>query len=200
MVAFIRHIVVALFYGSLYWNVSGTAIQSRLSLLFFAIMFVMLGQQQVVPSVFEDRLLYYREKGAHVYGPWSYWMTCATCYVPQNVVNTLVYSAIVYPMAGMHRGTGPFFYFYLIVMLSSLCSLYFCQLLSVCLPNAQTAVAIFPAALFLFIAFAGFIVRIPSLNPWLGSWAPYVSFARWVSCVIQALVDGTLVHDAYVRV
>lgn len=47
-----------------------TAIQSRLSLLFFAIMFVMLGNQQAIPSVFEDRLLYYREKGAHVYGPY----------------------------------------------------------------------------------------------------------------------------------
>jgi hypothetical protein len=49
-------------------QVSPTAIQSRLSLLFFAIMFVMLGNQQAIPSVFEDRLLYYREKGAHVYG------------------------------------------------------------------------------------------------------------------------------------
>lgn len=68
VVAVVRHVLVALFYGSLYWQVAPTAIQSRLSLLFFAIMFVMLGNQQVIPSVFEDRLLYYREKGAHVYG------------------------------------------------------------------------------------------------------------------------------------
>ena len=53
-------------------QVSPTAIQSRLSLLFFAIMFVMLGNQQAIPSVFEDRLLYYREKGAHVYGAYRY--------------------------------------------------------------------------------------------------------------------------------
>lgn len=105
VVAVIRHVLVALFYGSLYWRVrrrarhraqhntstprphtwlialparptpslsqvAPTAIQSRLSLLFFAIMFVMLGNQQAIPSVFEDRLLYYREKGAHVYGPY----------------------------------------------------------------------------------------------------------------------------------
>jgi hypothetical protein len=47
IVGIIRHVLVALFYGSLYWHISPTATQSRLSLLFFAIMFVMLGNQQV---------------------------------------------------------------------------------------------------------------------------------------------------------
>lgn len=64
-------------------------------------------------------------------------------------------------------------------MLCSLCALFFCQLLSISLPSPQTAVAVFPATLFLFIAFAGFIVRLPSLPAWLGSWCPDVSFARW---------------------
>jgi hypothetical protein len=43
----------------------------------------------------------------------------------------------------------------------------------------QIAVSIFPAALFLIIAFAGFVVRIPTLPEWLGCWAPDVSFGRW---------------------
>lgn len=110
MVGIIRHVLVALFYGSLYWQVEATAIQSRLSLLFFAIMFVMLGNQQTIPAVYEDRLLYYREKGANVYGAYSYWMTCATSYVPQNVLNTLIYCSIVYFMAGLnaqHPGEPP---------------------------------------------------------------------------------------------
>lgn len=29
-------------------------------------------------------------------------MTCATAYVPQNLINTLIYSAIVYHMAGLN--------------------------------------------------------------------------------------------------
>jgi hypothetical protein len=182
VVALIRHILVALFYGSLYWQVAPTAIQSRLSLLFFTIMFVMLGNQQTIPAVYEDRLLYYREKGAHVYGPYSYWMTCAASYIPQNIINTLVYSAIVYSMSGLNSSNHTlacFGYFYLVVMLCSLCALFFCQLLSISLPSPQTAVAVFPATLFLFIAFAGFIVRLPSLPTWLGSCCPGGSFARW---------------------
>lgn len=37
----------------------------------------------------------------------SYWMTCATAYVPQNLVNTLIYSAIVYHMAGLNSACVP---------------------------------------------------------------------------------------------
>lgn len=43
----------------------------------------------------------------------------------------------------------------------------------------DTAVALFPVALFFFIAFGGFIVRLPTLPEYLRSWAPIVSFVRW---------------------
>jgi len=195
VVGLIRHVLVALFYGSLYWQVAPTAIQSRLSLLFFAIMFVMLGNQQSIPAVYEDRLLYYREKGAHVYGPYSYWMTCAASFIPQIILNTLLYSGIMYPMAGLHSNFACFGYFYLVTMLCSLCALFFCQLLSITLPNPQTAVAVFPASLFIFVLFAGFIVRLPSLPSWIGAWCPDASFARWA---FQGLVINELDGNARV--
>lgn len=185
LVGVIRHIFVALFYGSLYFQMAADAIEARLSLLFFAIMFVMLGNQQCIPSIFDDRLLYYREKGAHIYSYFSYWLTCPNVYLPQIVLNTFLYSVIVYPMAGLHPCWGAFWFFYLVVALSSMNALFFCQFLAIALPSAQTTVAIFPAALFLFIAFAGYIVRLPTLPTWLSTWAPDVSFARWS---FQALV------------
>jgi hypothetical protein len=38
---------------------------------------------QAIPQVFEDRLLFYRERAAGVYGPFAYWATCASAYIPQ---------------------------------------------------------------------------------------------------------------------
>lgn len=43
----------------------------------------------------------------------------------------------------------------------------------------DTAVALFPVFLFFFLAFGGFIVRLPTLPGYLGSWAPPISFVRW---------------------
>jgi hypothetical protein len=45
-----RNLLVATFHGSLYTNLSSKAIQSRLSLLFFAIMFVMMASQAFIPG------------------------------------------------------------------------------------------------------------------------------------------------------
>ncbi|CAM9674994.1 unnamed protein product [Choristocarpus tenellus] len=49
----------------------------------------------------------------------------------------------------------------------------------------ETAVALFPVALFSFIAFGGFVVRIPTLPKYLQTWAPLLSFVRWA---LQGLV------------
>lgn len=43
----------------------------------------------------------------------------------------------------------------------------------------DTAVALFPVFLFFFIAFGGFIVRLPTLPGYLRAWAPTISFVRW---------------------
>lgn len=43
----------------------------------------------------------------------------------------------------------------------------------------NTAVAMFPVVLFFLVAFAGFIVRLPTLPTYLKGWASDLSFARW---------------------
>jgi hypothetical protein len=48
--ASLRNIVIAVFHGSLYYRMRSDAIQSRLSLLFFAIMLVMMSNQQFIPK------------------------------------------------------------------------------------------------------------------------------------------------------
>ena len=45
-----RNIIIGLFHGTLYTNLAPGAIQSRLSLLFFAIMFVMMANQAFIPK------------------------------------------------------------------------------------------------------------------------------------------------------
>lgn len=45
-----KKVVVAIFHGTLYLGLAPGAIQSRLSLLFFAIMFVMMANQSFIPK------------------------------------------------------------------------------------------------------------------------------------------------------
>ena len=62
-------------------------------------------------------------------------------------------------------------------------------------PTSQMSVSIFPAALFVVVAFAGFVVRLPSLPRWLGSWAPLLSFGRWA---FQGLVINEFAGNKHI--
>lgn len=48
-------------------------VYERVGVIFFSLVFVVLGNQQNIPRIFQDRLLFYRERGAGVYGAWEYW-------------------------------------------------------------------------------------------------------------------------------
>lgn len=45
-----------------------------MGVIFFSLVFVILGNQQNIPRVFQERLMLYRERGAGVYGSVEYWV------------------------------------------------------------------------------------------------------------------------------
>lgn len=116
VVASIRHVIVALFYGSLYFQLSGgtssTAYSNRLGLFFFTLMFFIIGHQQSIPALIEDRLIFYRERGAKAYGAMSYWCSLWTVQLPLVIMNTLLYAVILYYMVGLRSNKDSFGYFY----------------------------------------------------------------------------------------
>jgi ABC-type multidrug transport system permease subunit len=179
VVGFLRHIIVGLFYGSIYFKLTASQTQERLSLLFFSIVFMVLGNQQFIPTIFDERLLFYREKAAKAHGTFPYWLTMSLTNIPLVILNSVTFCAIVYSLTGFRDGSDHFGYFFIIVSLSNIVGLFFCQCLSAMSPSSQTAITIFPGALFFLLAFAGFIVQLPTLPGYLRSWAPIISFTRW---------------------
>lgn len=180
---------MGLFYGSIFYQIdTGTDTAdytNRLSLMFFSLMFMVLGHQQAIPSLFEDRLVFYRERGARAYGAIPYWFSSWFLQVPLIFINVLIFSAIVYSMAGFTSASGCFGLFFGALFLSSVTGLFMAQFIASLAPSAQAAISFFPVALFFSVAFAGYIVYLPEFDQWLRCWAPYLSFMRWA---FQAMV------------
>jgi len=174
-----RQVAVALFYGSIYHNLKNDQILERSSLCFFTVMFVVLGHQQSIPIVFDERLLFYRERAAKVYGDFGYFLTGGVAIFPINMVYCFIFVFVLYFLTGFRRTFEAVAFFFVVVAACSACGLFYCQLLACLCPSQQTAITLFPATLFFFIAFAGYIIFIPSLPEWLSSWAPSISFVRW---------------------
>ena len=190
----VRHIVVALFYGSIYSNLGEDQKLERMSLCFFTLMFVVMGHQQNIPIVFEERLLFYRERGAKIYGNFSYWLTGGVSVVPLTIVMVAIFASAMYKMTGFRSEWDAFLFFFFIASITSLNGLFYCQLLSVLSPSQQAAIALYPATLFFFISFTGYIIQIPALPEWLRGF-PDVSFLRWgfQSLVINEFQGNSMV-------
>lgn len=176
-----RFILVAIFYGSIFLQLKkGTDTKNyynRISIFFFSLMFLMMVHQSSIPAMLDDRLLFYRERGARAYGALPYWLSSLITQLPIVFLATLAFSLVIYWMVGFRAGAfGYFFYFTLTV---SICGLFFSQFLAAVSASSQMALTLTPLFLLIFILFAGFLVYVNAFPEWLGYWGPYISFMRY---------------------
>jgi ABC-type multidrug transport system permease subunit len=174
---------VALFYGSIYYSLhTGTASDcytDRLGLFFFSLMFMIIGHQQAVPALIDDRLLFYRERGAKAYGGFSYWLSSWLLQLPLISMNVMLYCLIAYYMVALRSGSDHFIYYYYILMLTSFSGFFIACFIASVAPSSQAALSYYPIVLFFSIVFSGFLIYIPQFPAWMGNWGPYISFMRY---------------------
>ena len=84
--SFMRTIVVSLFYGTIFIGVGkggdSSAYFNMLSVLFFSLTNNVMGMQTAVPAMINNRLVFYRERGAMAYGAFPYWISCWITMLP----------------------------------------------------------------------------------------------------------------------
>jgi len=62
----------------------------------------------------------------------------------------------------------------------SVAGLYLCQYLAASNPSPPVAIAKYPPLAFFMLGFAGYLVKLDTLDDYLKVWAPNISFVRWV--------------------
>ena len=126
-----RHLIIGTFYGTVFYQLpTGNDVADyteRLALFFFSLMFVIMGHQQTIPALQEERLIFYRERGSNAYGAFPYWFACWFLMIPTTCINVLLYSVLLYTLSGLRPGLKYFGIFYLAMLLSSYCGLFVCQ-------------------------------------------------------------------------
>ncbi len=171
------------FYGSIYFQLAGgsdsTAYSNRSGIFFFSLLFMVIGHQQAIPVYMEERLLFYRERGAKAYGALSYWITTFILQVPLIFVNVFLYCCVCYWMVGLKATASAFGDFYIIMAMSSVIGLFSAGFISAISPSTQAALSYFPCLMFFAVSFAGFVIYIPQFPAWIGNWAPYISYMRY---------------------
>ena len=147
-----RNMIIGLFYGTVYYNLdTGTdtsVYTNRLSVVFFSLMFMIMKDMQSIPILMQDRLVFYRERGAKAYGAFTYWITTWLIQLPVSFFACLVYCAVLYPMVGFRDGGHHFGNFLYFLSMQSFTAMFAGLFIAAISPNSQAGLSYFPIVLF----------------------------------------------------
>jgi ABC-type multidrug transport system permease subunit len=176
---------VGLFYGTVFYQLdTGKACdescyQDRMSLLYFGMLLMLMGQLDNLPILIDDRLIYYREHGAKAYSPLAYYLSTFLLQLPLMAVNVLCYSLCMYPMTGLRAGARHYAYFFFFMLFSCYCSMLMTYTCAALAKTTEVALGYFPAPFAFNLLYAGYLVFIPAMEDWQKVWMPYLSYFRF---------------------
>lgn len=185
-----KNIVVGLLIGIVFFGqgdisepfyvdgVQEAEVSSVNSILFFTMMFTMVGNLQAIPYLSCQQTVYRRELASHAYYTTPYWISQLFTTSPINIFFHFIFVIFMYFLVGLPSDGEYFFYYFFLTFFMNMVA-YYCSLwLAAACQSEALAFAVFPMT-FLFVAnFSGYSITLDSLPP-LWSWAPYISYGRW---------------------
>lgn len=157
---------------------SQLGLQSRVGLLFMAILYSVFGAVAAIAMVMDERALFFRERLAGSYGYTSYLIKLIAVKVPFDFIAAFCVIVPLYFLAGLRLDAGSFFYLVMLAFLSTILSVSFAQLCAIVSPNQGVAIGLLTLVLQISMIFAGFFIRRGQVpDYWI--WAPWVSFMAY---------------------
>ncbi|EAL62752.1 ABC transporter G family protein [Dictyostelium discoideum AX4] len=181
MTRIIRSILLSVVTGTLYLQLKNDqdGVMDRISFIFFTSTFASISCLSNIPTVFEDRFLFYHELNSNTYRHLSYILAMILADLPFTIMYSLLFSAPIYWIVGLQNDVDKFLFFIFVYYLYLQVLVSFSQLLGMVSPTLATANEITGISFSVFSLFAGFIIKkddIPSYYKWLN----YVSITRYL--------------------
>ncbi|KAK9279099.1 hypothetical protein L1049_012774 [Liquidambar formosana] len=174
----------ALIFGTAFWDV-GSKRDSTQSLyvvmgaLYAACLFLGINNSaSVQPVVSVERTVFYRERAAGMYSPFSYAAAQGVVEIPYIAVQTIVYGVITFLMVNFERTLRKFLLYILFMFLTFTYFTFYGMMAIGLTPNQNLAAVISSACYSLWNLLAGFLVPKPSIPGWW-IWFYYLCPIAW---------------------
>jgi ABC-type multidrug transport system ATPase subunit/ABC-type multidrug transport system permease subunit len=186
--------LIALLMGTLYYqssyNQKGAA--NRVSLMYLSVMFPMMSAMAKIPSLISSRQLYFREKNSQMYSPFAYYLGRILGDLPYVIMESLIYTAVLYWLSGM-RGDyyGSHYGMYLVCFfIVRSTGIAFVELFSGLTPEGESASSITATSFTIFQLFAGFLIKKSNIpTGWI--WMHYLSMMKYsIGFLVANELDG----------
>jgi ABC-type multidrug transport system ATPase subunit/ABC-type multidrug transport system permease subunit len=207
-VRFLFTIVIALMFGTMFWDLGSKTKKSQdlfnaMGSMYAAVLYIGIQNAgSVQPVVVVERTVFYRERAAGMYSAFPYAFGQVVIEFPYIMVQTLIYGVLVYSMIGFEWTVAKFLW-YLFFMYFTLLYFTFYGMMAVGLtPNESVAAVISSAFYNVWNLFSGYLIprtRIPVWWRWF-SWICPVAWTLYGLVTsqfgdIQQTLEGTSIQD-----
>eukprot|EP00981_Chlorochromonas_danica_P012460 scaffold4964_cov248-Ochromonas_danica.AAC.6 len=145
--------------GSLFNNIGKTETSTMNGFLFNSILFSGLGSFSILPVIYEQKAVFYKQKDSFFYPTMAFVFTQNIAVLPLQIVECAAYSIIVYWSAGLSQDYdgSRFLTFIVINLIFSIFMGQLFRVLSGCIEEMKTCIPVSGMAFVLMILFSGFI-------------------------------------------
>ncbi|CAH7677570.1 ABC-2 type transporter-domain-containing protein [Phakopsora pachyrhizi] len=181
-------ISISIIIGSMYINLpkNSAGAFTRGGVIFLGLLFNVFLSFAELPNQMSGRPIMWRQTGFCFYRPGSLAIATTIADMPFSAPRILVFSVIVYMMAGLVRTAGAFFTYYVIVIMTYWALSAFFKLLGAISFSFDIAGRIASALLIAMVVYSGYIIPEPSMQRWL----IWIYYANPVAYAFAALMGN----------
>ncbi|WAO94325.1 Hypothetical protein NCS54_01190400 [Fusarium falciforme] len=170
------NLFMSLVLGSVYFDLAEAAetMNSRCSVLFFAILFNGLSSSLEILSLYAQRPIVEKHSRYALYRPLSEAVSSIICDLPSKILSTLAFNLPLYFMANLRREASYFFIFLLFGFTTTLTMSMILRTIGQASKTVHSALV--PAAIFIIglVIYAGFVLPTRYMKGWL-RWLNYIN-------------------------
>ncbi|KAI9428628.1 pleiotropic drug resistance ABC transporter [Lactarius indigo] len=180
LIILITYIVQALVNGSIFFRLKDETSQyfSRGGVLFFAILWAALSSIAEIPALFAQRPIVLKHARAAMYHPFIEAAALTIVDVPITFFTIMIFSFILYFMAGLQASAGQFFTFFLFVFTMALVMKAWFRCVAAAFGSPAPAQTIAGLMLLMLILYTGYTIPKPSMTGAL-KWISYINPIRY---------------------
>ncbi|KAK1422456.1 hypothetical protein QVD17_25588 [Tagetes erecta] len=171
-VRFVFTTFIGIMFGTMFWDLGGKKntqqdLMNAMGSMYAAVLFLGIQNASAVqPVVDVERTVFYRERAAGMYSALPYAFAQVLVEIPYVLVQTVVYSVIVYSMIGFEWSAEKFLWYLFFQLCCFLYMTYYGMMTVAITPNANIAAIIAASFYGIFNLFSGFIIPRPSIPVW----------------------------------
>uniref|UniRef100_F6X753 ABC transporter domain-containing protein n=1 Tax=Ciona intestinalis TaxID=7719 RepID=F6X753_CIOIN len=183
----VLNLIVGVVFGLLYYQVDDTpdtGTQNRFGVLFFITTNLLFGCISAIEVFVKEKDIFVHEYVSGYYRVIAYFLSKLVAdLIPMRTIAPIIFCSVTYWMVGLKADPGSFFTFLLMVLLTGYAAVSIALFFSATF-NSFAVASIFISLTFVFsILFAGLLVNVDTILPWL-AWIKYLSVAQYAFSVV----------------